>query len=411
MKKLDANDIAAEMGSSALKELIMQSIANPATTYKPPVSCYEATSKIKDLSELLDDPCLLKPQPRVATTYESLDKALHGGFVRGGMYLIVGLTGRGKSTLAQNLARRMAQRNKVMLLSLEDDTRSTVRKLLAQQSAVPIRALENFDDPAALFPLERTRVMEAKDRLRTLTLKIDSETSDLDALELRVAEEASRGLEVLFVDQSSWLNVEKAEGAYMEASTISRRLKTLAKRLEIVVVVLVQFNRSGASSKGEGKPLELHQIRDSGRWEQDADGVLIIQKVDTEVEPANIVVDLKKHRHGPKELSCSFKFSLSCGLIEEDKQAPMPVSLAEAKAEAKAKKKDDQMTAELFAKRFLTAKPKLRAQIIEEGMSYGLPEYKVKDLLKRAVDLGHAYSHSNGINKSPGFSTITPKAA
>jgi replicative DNA helicase len=67
----------------------------------------------------------------------------------------------------------------------------------------------------------------------------------------------------------------KVSRAY-QVEEISRGLKTLAKDLNIVVICLAQVNR-GAADKGNTPP-GLHELRDSGSIEQDADVVAFIHR-------------------------------------------------------------------------------------------------------------------------------------
>jgi replicative DNA helicase len=67
----------------------------------------------------------------------------------------------------------------------------------------------------------------------------------------------------------------KAPRAY-QIEEISRGLKALAKELDIVVICLAQVNR-GAMERVNSTP-GLHDLRDSGAIEQDADVVAFIHR-------------------------------------------------------------------------------------------------------------------------------------
>jgi replicative DNA helicase len=67
----------------------------------------------------------------------------------------------------------------------------------------------------------------------------------------------------------------KQNRAY-QIEEISRGLKALAKDLGIVVVCLAQVNRA-AAARGNNPP-GLHELRDSGAIEQDADVVAFIHR-------------------------------------------------------------------------------------------------------------------------------------
>jgi replicative DNA helicase len=78
---------------------------------------------------------------------------------------------------------------------------------------------------------------------------------------------------------------------------VSKGLKGIARELDTPLIALVQLNREAADTREPG----LHNIRDSGAFEQDADLVLILSRVEKETNmddlPARLI--LAKHRNGP----------------------------------------------------------------------------------------------------------------
>ena len=68
--------------------------AAPVAESSVPAACTSPLGNARPLAELLANPDLLNPPPRLPSTYAALDKALHGGLVLGGMYVVAALTGR-----------------------------------------------------------------------------------------------------------------------------------------------------------------------------------------------------------------------------------------------------------------------------------------------------------------------------
>jgi len=88
----------------------------------------------------------------------------------------------------------------------------------------------------------------------------------------------SQGLDVLILDYLGLLEgVDKHQPRAYQIEEASRGLKMLAKELDIVVIALAQVNR-GAADKSAMQPPALHELRDSGAVEQDADVVALLHR-------------------------------------------------------------------------------------------------------------------------------------
>jgi replicative DNA helicase len=123
------------------------------------------------------------------------------------------------------------------------------------------------------------RVLDAIERSKTRKFYV-SDKGGLNILQVRAKARALKrikGLDVLVVDYIGLMSGmdPKTPRAY-QIEEISRGLKTLAKDLDIVVICLAQVNR-GAAERGNHCPA-LHELRDSGAIEQDADVVAFIHR-------------------------------------------------------------------------------------------------------------------------------------
>ena len=94
---------------------------------------------------------------------------------------------------------------------------------------------------------------------------------------------------------------KRVESRQVEVSEFSRQIKLLAKELEIPVVALSQLNR-GPEQRTDKKPM-LSDLRESGSLEQDADLVILLNRLDLYDKESDRAgeadVDLAKHRNGP----------------------------------------------------------------------------------------------------------------
>jgi replicative DNA helicase len=122
------------------------------------------------------------------------------------------------------------------------------------------------------------------------------------------------GIELLVIDYLQLLRSESAQAKdnrQNEVAEISRGIKALAKELEIPIIILAQLNRrSEEAGKGRNEPA-LHNLRESGAIEQDADVVLLLHRPDAEKdEDGNerqvgpvipYSLNIAKQRNGPTD--------------------------------------------------------------------------------------------------------------
>jgi replicative DNA helicase len=119
------------------------------------------------------------------------------------------------------------------------------------------------------------------------------------------------GIELLVIDYLQLLRSESAQAKdnrQNEVAEISRGIKALAKELAIPIIILAQLNRR--SEEGKQEPA-LHNLRESGAIEQDADVVLLLHRSDPEKDadgnerPLEPIIpyflNIAKQRNGPTE--------------------------------------------------------------------------------------------------------------
>lgn len=246
------------------------------------------------LAAVLDDPAISVPVERISTGFMDLDDVLRSGMVVGGMYVLAGATSHGKTTLGINITRRLVENGvKTLLITLEMTRIQIARCLLAAAAGLPTNKLELM----TLGEADLRALATATTAIRGLPLAIDEATAELDAICLTIRAAAAQGFRVVVLDQMSWV-IAPGKTAQERAALISRRLKAVAREVGVVLVLMCQVNRDGCK-KPDGP--ELYDLRDSGTIEQDADGVLMISRVERfyNGKPAHMVLKVLKHRHGP----------------------------------------------------------------------------------------------------------------
>ena len=136
------------------------------------------------------------------------------------------------------------------------------------------------------------------DQPKTWPLHIDTDTYGLSGIEARITSWKRRhGIQFAIVDHIGLVEVEGDKSAYDRVSLVSRRLKKLAKRLDIAIIAVAQLNR--ALEKERRKPT-LADLRDSGNIEQDIDiGVFLhVDPQDADAQPVPVQIGFLKNRTG-----------------------------------------------------------------------------------------------------------------
>ena len=242
----------------------------------------------------------------IATGFADLDKmtsGLHGGE----MVVVAARPSVGKTSLAMNIAEHVTIEEKlpVGVFSLEMTSESLVLRMLCSRSRVNLRNVREGFLAERDFP----KLTGAAGKLANAPLFID-DSSGLSILQLRA--KARRmfqqfGVKLFIVDYLQLLHstARRAENRQQEIADISNGIKSLAKELNVPVIVLSQLNRELEKDK-DRKP-RLSDLRESGAIEQDADVVCLLYKPsrdedeaageEAEAMPVNLLI--AKQRNGP----------------------------------------------------------------------------------------------------------------
>lgn len=268
----------------------------------PPTDALPAAPRcLLGINDVLDDARYEDGFPAIPTGYDVLDRELGGGFRQESLFVLAGRTGAAKSTMALNIARRVAlDGHRVLVLKLEESPREAVYRLHAAASQVPLRILLN--GASAVRESLAPRLDDARKLLGGLPLYF-SDVRTLSAIRSVSAEFANGGGELVVIDQFSIIIVEENLGAYERATAISNALRLLARDLHVPILVVAQVNREAAKAE---RALTANALRDSGSIENDAAAVILIDKA-TELErppaaPLSRTLDLliAKNRYGQR---------------------------------------------------------------------------------------------------------------
>ena len=240
----------------------------------------------------------------VPTGYRDLDNVLGGGMLASGMYVLAARPGMGKTTLALNIADRVAKRTgPVLFISLEMDVEQLEAKRAARESGVPGNKLLM----QRLTDAEYTKVAQAADVLNELPLYVNQKASATVA-EMETLARKVPGLALIVIDYLGKVSPGeqgRLSSRYDYTTEISGAIKTLARRFRVPVLTLAQLNRE-SEARQDHRP-QLSDLRDTGAIEQDADGVIFLLRPEyyegpgdrDPYAPEELNVLVAKNRHGP----------------------------------------------------------------------------------------------------------------
>jgi replicative DNA helicase len=234
------------------------------------------------------------------TGYTDLDE-ITAGLHESELVLVAARPSVGKTSFALNLVRNMVVDGEapVFFVSLEQSRVELAERLLCCQARVDSHRLRK----GMLSSEDMDRLIEAGSTLRGARLFIDD--SPAQGM-LRIAANARRlklrqNIRLVVIDYLQLIEPENRRDPRQEqVAQISRRLKFLAKELNIPVIALAQVNRA-SEDRQDHRP-RLADLRESGSLEQDSDTVLILHRPDR-YEPGQhegiIEVIVAKQRNGP----------------------------------------------------------------------------------------------------------------
>jgi len=241
----------------------------------------------------------------IPSGFPDLDNIL-AGFQKSDLVILAARPSIGKTSLALDLARQIATKQKVPvgIFSLEMSSDQLIDRMLAAESGVDLWRLRTGRLKSGEGDDDFQRIGEAMGTLSEAPIFID-DAGSANIMEIRTMArrlQAEQNVGVLIVDYLQLMEGRSGgDNRVNEISEISRSLKQLAKELNIPIIALSQLSRA-VESRVPQIP-KRSDLRESGSIEQDADIVMFLYREDREKPDTpnkNIVeVHIAKHRNGP----------------------------------------------------------------------------------------------------------------
>lgn len=235
----------------------------------------------------------------LASGFRELD-GLTTGFQPSEIIILAARPSMGKTAFVCNCGLEMAKRgNAVLLFSLEQSKLELAERFLCIHAKVNGHKVRQGD----LDDMERHALLQASSEMSEFPLFIDDQPgrtmTQITAVSRRMRRQ--NNLQCVIIDYLQLVEAEdKNQPREQQISTITRRLKFLAKDLNIPVIALSQLNRS--VEQREDKRPKLADLRESGAIEQDADVVMFLhrpEQYDPEDRPGEADLIVAKNRSGP----------------------------------------------------------------------------------------------------------------
>jgi replicative DNA helicase len=225
----------------------------------------------------------LNPKLLRSGLYE-IDRII-GGFTPG-QFIVIGARPKvGKSALMQSIMLNLARKGEVVdVYSLEMSKDDVTNRILSDLSGIAAGRIQS----GKINEDELKELMAANVALQKLNIHIDPQGGiSIGTLAIRARRmKKKRSTTAMFVDYVQLMRPEGGKDMTPAAlETITTGLKTLAKELEVTIFGLAQLSRAAVSSDKKAKGADeaddrpqLHHLKGSGSFEQDADKVLLIHR-------------------------------------------------------------------------------------------------------------------------------------
>lgn len=262
----DVTDILAEV-EQRLTEIKMDKLSRGIMSIKDVV--YVARERLIELRQERE----AGRKGYIPTPIKELDRVLKGGFKNKKLIIVGARPRQGKTQFILETAKKVSEtsNNEVLLFNLEMDAEELCFRLLFEEETIDDYAVET-----GTFTNDELLAIETKLlQIAEMKLKIvDDEYSLMNIIsKCRKEKRENPDLSAVFIDYLQLIETNmRFQTRDLEVGYITRKLKQLAKELDLPIVLLAQLNRDA-----KGEPA-LEHLRESGNIEQDADVVILLDR-------------------------------------------------------------------------------------------------------------------------------------
>lgn len=213
-----------------------------------------------------------KPLTGTPTGFEKIDSK-SGGLQKSDLIIIAGETSQGKTSLAVSMMRNASFSGaKIAMYSMEMKKEQITARILSMESGIPSNQI-------MYSRLTDSQIQAIDKRIGKLSGKgiyfDDRSTSNIDTIISSIRYMKLKfGIDGAIVDYLQILNVNmKGTNKEQQMGDVARRLKNLAKELDIWIIALSQLNRDTMNPVPT-----IARLRDSGQIAEAADVVMLVYR-------------------------------------------------------------------------------------------------------------------------------------
>ena len=212
------------------------------------------------------------------------------GFQRGDLIILAARPSMGKSSLMRSMSINMSKQDYPnLIISLEMSKEQLYDTIISSESGINSVKFRN-----GYFSKEDWQLKtDASSRLYELNnFIIDKNCFSISDI-CRIIRRAKKkeNIKAVFIDYLQLISGDMTKTKNYEVGEISRRLKQLAKEVDLPMILLSQLNRK-CEERPDKRPI-LSDLRDSGSLEQDADIVMFLYRHEQYIQK-------KYHENGAK---------------------------------------------------------------------------------------------------------------
>lgn len=254
---------------SEVREMAIDSING---LFEKSQNVYTLEDSIKSLNEMIQINLSGGKITGTATGFKRMDEK--GGLQKSDLIIIAGETSQGKTSLALTMVCNAIRKDaKIAMYSLEMTRQQLSARLISSLSGVPANQIlySSSLNPGELENIDRARGMLPGNNL----FFDDSSTSNIESILISIRSmKLKYNIDGAVVDFLQIVGVnDKRTSREQQMGDVSRRLKNIAKELNIWVIALSQLSRDN------NNPVpNLNRLRDSGQIGEAADVVMLVYR-------------------------------------------------------------------------------------------------------------------------------------